>query len=88
LKFSHTIIFFSQDDVALIIKYQYQEETNLMQTKTQKKEDNASIIHNYSNTLLNEIDLPAVAFIEYLETDLKHFLNDCLRYYKNLHFQF
>jgi len=78
-------LFFSQDDVALIIQYQYYEETNLMQTKTQKKEDNASIIHNYSNTLLAEIDLPAVAFIEYLETDIKPFLNDCIRYYKKIY---
>jgi len=80
--FSHTIIVFSQDDVALIIKYEYHEEANLKKTKKQKKEDNASIIQNYSITLLDKIDLPAVAFIEYLETDMKPFLNDCIRYYK------
>lgn len=66
------IFFFSTNDVALVIKYQFSENTE--PSKKRKLDEKRQNIHEYS-----QIKLPAKMFLKYIETYLSVFLDDCLR---------
>lgn len=75
LEFNERLIF-SENDVALIIKYSFAECFEPSGAKKRKLDArrNEEII-SYS-----QIKIPAVIFSQYLELHISQFIDDCLRY--------
>jgi hypothetical protein len=79
---------FSENDVALVIKYHFHDSAEIQsghETKNKKRKvfqtTKCNSIKDYSY-----IKLPAPMFAHYLEFDCQNFINDCLRYLKSARF--
>jgi len=84
LRSSHCCSVFSENDVALVIKYHFHDSAEIQsghETKNKKRKvfqtTKRNSIKDYSY-----IKLPAPMFAHYLEFDCQNFINDCLRYLK------
>jgi len=78
------IIFFSPHNVAIVFKYNFdvasiesmESESSIGYIKKRKLIDPKKFenIFDYS-----QIKLPALMFLEYLQSDVQHFISSCLR---------
>jgi hypothetical protein len=68
-------IFFSANDVALVIKYKFSEETSPSSSKRKKIDD------PITNNILNysQVKLPAMMLVKYLNEQSLEFVNECLK---------
>lgn len=67
------ILFFSTDDICIIFKYVFAENTSSATPKRRRiSESKITSIVDYSY-----VKLPAFVFVEYLEKHLVDFLRDC-----------
>ena len=66
--------FFSENDVALVIKYVYSDNTEPSGISKKRKLESIKSAMDYS-----QLKLPALMFVKYIETYLSHFIDDCHR---------
>jgi hypothetical protein len=75
--FNFFFLFFSENDVALVIKYNFNQEFPVENESKKRKIFEPKRTENLID--YSFVKLPAKIFIHYLETDSLHFVNDCLR---------
>ena len=68
------IFIFSENDVALILKYVYSDSTEPSGNIKKRKFESVKNIMDFS-----QIKLPALMFLKYTETYLTNFIDDCHR---------
>ncbi len=69
----YVFLFFSTDDICLILKYQFNDSAAVGNKKRKLSENKILSIVEYSF-----VKIPAFAFVEYLDKYVISFLDDCI----------
>jgi len=77
--FYWTPFFFSESDVALIIKYNFHDSQNQIESEDKSKKRKLNPVKAHSVIDYSSVKLPAPMFAYYLDSDCQSFMHDCLR---------
>ena len=72
-------LFFSESDVALIIKYNFHDSQNQIESEDKSKKRKLNPVKAHSVIDYSSVKLPAPMFASYLDGDCQSFMHDCLR---------